>query len=58
MKRDTELKIIFTMIITLIIMMIVWWIDYQTKEAESLAKYWDRLEQEQIRLTNLLHNQR
>ena len=35
---------------------IIWKIDYNTKEAESLANYWVRLEQEQIRLTNLLHN--
>lgn len=56
--NDTKLHLILTVIITVIVIIIAWIVDYQTKEAESLAKYWTRLEQEQIRLTNLLHNQK
>lgn len=50
--------LIATIVLTAVVIAICWYIDYQTQEAESLAKYWTRLEQEQINLTNLLHNQK
>lgn len=56
--KDTKLHLIATIVLTAVVIIIVWIVDHQTKEAESLAKYWTRLEQEQIRLTNLLHNQK
>ena len=41
--NDTKLHLIATIVLTAVVIIIVWIVDYQTKEAESLAKYWTRL---------------